>query len=153
MVFDFGRVLIFPKDLGYFGGLNDLHKILSESPNYKLTDHFEFNSELLEFLKQQKTLKGIEFYLYTKGTIVEDPACHEFLSGFFKQVYFANKIKFEKNDPQSYKFLSDNISFDPSEIIYVDDDRENTAAAEEAGLLTITFRNNMQFETEFEGYV
>jgi FMN phosphatase YigB (HAD superfamily) len=153
VVFDFGRVLIFPKDEGYFGGLNDLHNVLSASPNYKFLDNFEFNNELLDFLKAQKVQKGIEYYLFTKGKIVENPDCRAFLNGFFKDVYIADRTNFKKGDLNAYKQIIESIALPPEEILYIDDSRRDTAAAEKAGLQTITFRNNMQFETEFEGYL
>lgn len=153
VVFDFGRVLIFPKDEGYFGSLNDLHRVLSDSPNYSFSANFDFNQELLGFLKQKKTEKGLDIYLFTKGKIKDTFECQRFLNGFFKQVYVAEDIKLKKNNPSAYKYLCESIDVLPGETLYVDDSRENTQAAENAGLLTITFRNNIQFETEFEGYV
>lgn len=152
-VFDFGRVLIFPKDNGYFGSLNDLHKVLSASPNYNFFDHFELNQELLNFIKEKKTEKNLAVYLFTKGVLKDAPECQRFIGGVFKEVYVAENIRLNKSDPRAYKYLSDSIAESPGEILYVDDHRDDTQAAEQAGLITITFRNNMQFETEFEGYV
>ncbi len=153
VVFDFGRVLIFPKDKEYFGGLNELHRVLSESPNYKFSDHFVFNDELLQFIKEEKVTKRFESYLFTKGKIINSPECKSFLENVFANVFSADLFKIKKSDTSTYSFLADKIDIAPPQILYVDDTRTNTEAAENAGLQTITFRNNMQFETEFRGYI
>ncbi len=153
VVFDFGRVLIFPKDNAYFGGLNDLHRVLSESPNYNFNEHFVFNTELLHFLKQEKEIKRFDSYLFTKGKIKDSLECQRFLNNAFTNIFLSDQLKLKKTLASTYTFLATRIDVPVSEILYVDDARANTEAAEKAGLQTITFRNNMQFETEFRGYI
>ena len=153
IIFDFGRIFIFPKDEGYFGSLDDLHKVLSESPNYNLCDNFVFNQELLDFLKSKQIDLRYEVFLFTGGKIAVSDDCQKFVKGFFKNTFSADKLKLKKSQPSSFLILSEKIGIEPSQILYIDDTRGNTIAAETAGLQTITFRNNMQFETEFEAYI
>ena len=153
LVFDFGRVFVFPKDEAYFGGLNDLHRVLSESPKYNFRDNFEFNQELLDFILEKQMNLRFGLYLFTKGILQDAPEAQRFLDGHFKAVFNCDKLKLKKSKPNSYSQLAKNMGFKPGELLYIDDDRGNTVAAEMAGLATITFRNNMQFETEIGGYL
>lgn len=70
LLFDFSRVILFPKDEKYSGLLNDLYrKIVSE--NAAFLDHYRFNNELLEFLK---TLKNkFKLSIYTTDIVQNDP--------------------------------------------------------------------------------
>lgn len=153
MIFDFSRVFIFPKDQAYFGGLNDLHRVLSESPNYNFSDNFEFNQELLEFILENQLQRRFNLYIFTSGVIQNAIPCQRFLNGYFKECFSGDKLKLKKNTPSSYLILAEKIGIEPKHILYIDDVRENTVAAETAGLPTITFRNNMQFEAEISSYI
>lgn len=153
LVFDFGRVFVFPRDESYFGGLNDLHRVLSESPNYDFDSTFVLNNELLSFIKEKQLNLKYRLYLFTKGRIHRSSQSSTFLDGYFRDVFTCEKLKVEKNKPETYAAIAAKIGVDPSDILYIDDSRENTEAAEIAGASSITFRNNMQFETELEGYI
>lgn len=153
VVFDFCRVFLFPRDESYFGELNALHKVLSENPKYNFDDNFVFNHELLDIVKNCCIDQRYDLYIFTSGNIQETPECKRFLSDNFKKVISASKYKLSKKKTSSYLILSDMVGLEPSEILFIDDSRENTLAAENAGMLTITFRNNVQFEVEIKGFI
>ena len=44
-----------------------------------------------------------------------------------------------KPDPQSYRLLIEALDRDPSEILYIDDQRFNIEAGQQAGLTTVWF--------------
>jgi glucose-1-phosphatase len=153
IVFDFCRVFLFPKKEDYYGELNSLHEQLSKDFKYNFSNHFVFNQELMDFIKEKLIPGNFNLYLFTSGRIQDTTECQRFLNGYFKKIYSAQQLNLTKKEPSSYLMLADELNLNPNEILFVDDMRQNTLAAETAGLDTITFRNNMQFETEMEGYV
>ncbi len=53
-LFDFSRVLIFPKDKNYQGSLNELYRQHHEQPGYNIFSEFELNDELLTWLDKNR---------------------------------------------------------------------------------------------------
>jgi FMN phosphatase YigB (HAD superfamily) len=153
IVFDFCRVFLFPKKEDYYGELNSLHGQLSKDLNYNFSDHFVFNHELIEFIKENNIDINFSLHIFTSGNIQETPECQRFMNGYFKKIFAATKLNLSKKEISTYLFLADELNLNPGEILFVDDNRGNTSTAELAGLNTITFRNNIQFETEIEGYI
>lgn len=140
LLFDFSRTLLFPKDKSYSGGLNSLHKTLSENPNYKFLDNFELNTEVMKYLE---TIKGNFFiYIFTSESIQETPDIKEDISKIFKKIFSAQKMNLDKKDPESYKIISKEINLIPQEILFVDDNSENISAARKAGFQTIQYIDN-----------
>ena len=142
IVFDFSRVLLFPKETTYAGSLNEKHKALSKKPNYHLLEHFSLNEQLLERLSTLKPKH--RFFIFTSETIQDDPSLHPYLSPLFDGIYSAMKLEIDKKVPSSYKTLAKEIGLDPKKIIYVDDNLENITAAQKAGMECIHYKNNAQ---------
>lgn len=153
LIFDLCRVFLFPKKEDYFGELNSLHNQLSKDVNYNFNDHFVFNSELIDFIKENQIDTKFSLYIYTSGKIQDTVECQRFLNGYFKTIFSAENMKLPKKEPSSYLKLASRLNLNPANILFVDDTRQNTIAAETAGFFSVTFRNNMQFETEIEGYI
>ena len=153
IVFDFCRVFIFPRDGNFYGQLNALHEVLSDNSNYNFEDNFIFNQDLLNFVTDSDLKSKFELYLLTSGKIHERTECQRFLGGTFRKIFTTKDLKAKKNNTSAYLELAENLGREPSEILFIDNNRENTAAAELAGLATITYRNNIQLETEIEGYL
>ena len=137
LLFDFSRVLLFPKDKSYRGELNPLHAELSKNPNYKFLDYFELNAELLRFLKGIKDRS--ELYIFTSGTIQDAPEIQPTLRDIFVRVYSAERIGFSKKDPDSYSFIANDLGINAGEILFIDDTAANIEAARAAGLETLLF--------------
>lgn len=141
LIFDFAKVLLFPKDDQYAGGLNDLHRKLSDQNDYKVTDYFYINDELLNYIK---TLKGkFRLMMYTSETIQNEPDYKKVLEPVFETIISATGIGYQKSDPVGYKFISKNCNLNPNEVIFVDDNESNIKAASEAGWGTILYKNNI----------
>lgn len=153
IIFDLCRVFLFPKKEDYFGELNSLYHELSKDFNFKFSDNFIFNKELIDLIRDRHLDTNLQLYIFTSGKIQETVDCQRFLNGYFKKIFSAEKLNLSKREPSAYLMLADQLNLNPSEILFVDDTRQNTQAAETAGFRTITFRNNIQFETEIGGYI
>lgn len=134
LLFDFSRVLLFPKDKSYRGDLNPLHDELSKQPDYNFLDYFELNAQLISFLKGIKD--SCRLYIFTSGTIQDAPEIQPTLRDIFVKIYSAEGIGYSKKDPSSYRFIANELGIDPSEILFIDDTATNIEAA---GLETLLF--------------
>jgi len=140
IISDFSRVILFPKDTNYLGGLNNLHKELSQKPDYKALDHFNLNIELLDFYKslQDKTL----FHIFTTDSIQDSHEFQQYLQPIFSKVLSAKKMNVDKKDPGSYKSVATQLKLKPNEILYIDDTPDNVQAARAAGFNTVIYTDN-----------
>ena len=99
IIFDFSRVLLFPKDKTYYGSLNEKHRTLSENPDYYLLDYFVVNEELLEHLSFLKT--KYRLFIFTSETIQDDLSLKPFLLPLFEGIFSAMKLGLDKTDSSS----------------------------------------------------
>ncbi|KKR26994.1 MAG: seg [Microgenomates group bacterium GW2011_GWC1_39_7b] len=139
-LFDFSRTLLFPKDKNYTGGLNSLHKGLSENANYRFLDNFELNKELMDYLFSIKEKMSI--YMFTSETIQETPEIKSGVSKVFSRIFSAKEMGMDKKDPETYKFISNELKLEPNEIVFVDDNSKNIEAAKKAGINVFQYKNN-----------
>ncbi len=142
LLFDFSRVLLFPKDTSYAGSLNEKHKELSKTSDYKILDHFFLNDELLNFLQGLK--EKYILCLFTSETIQDAPEFSSILNSTFKKSYSGIKLGITKKDSVSYTAIAKDLSLSPEEILFIDDSWENLQAAQKAGLDTIQYSSNEQ---------
>lgn len=142
IVFDFSRVLLFPKDLTYTGSLNEKHRTLSEKSDYHLLDHFSLNEELLKHLADLKS--KYRLFIFTSETIQDDSSLQPFLSPLFETIFSASKLGIDKKTPSAYESIAHKIGVAPKEILYVDDNLDNVHAAQKAGMECIHYTNNAQ---------
>lgn len=89
LISDFSRVLLFPKDMSYKGGLNRLHREASADPRYRLLDTFELNVELLEYYQSVK--EKVRLCIFTTETIQDSPELAPKLRPIFEKIYSAEK--------------------------------------------------------------
>lgn len=137
LLFDFSRVLLFPKDKDHIGDLNPLHAELRKNPGYRFLDYFELNTDLMRFLKGIKS--KYQLYIFTSGSIQDAPEIQPELRGVFAKIYSAEKIRHSKRDPASYEFIANDLHKRPDEILFIDDTAANIEAANAAGLETLIF--------------
>ncbi len=142
IVSDFSRVILFPKDSSYEGSLNSLHKEKSQLSSYNPLDHFELNTELLDFYRSQK--EKVNLYIFTTDSIQDAPEFKPFLEPIFTKIFSALKMDMSKKDPESYRLIAKDLGLDPSEIIYIDDALENIEAAKISGFKTILYSSGTQ---------
>jgi HAD superfamily hydrolase (TIGR01549 family) len=139
LVTDFSRVLLFPADETYAGGLNSLNnQLLKTEPEYDFWKHFSLNEELLEYYASLDLPK----YIFTSETIQDHIAVATRLNDVFKVVYSAKKLGVIKTDENAYRTVASKVGVSVKEIIYVDDNKNNIDAAKRAGCETIYFESN-----------
>lgn len=143
LLFDFSKVFLFAKDKEYKGGLNVLHRELSQKPDYQLLNYFELNKELIRFLLKEVKSK-YPIYLYTFGAIQNEPEVAKDTQAIFKKIYSAEELNLNKEDPQSFLYIAKDIKVLPHEVVFIDDKEVNVNAAKKAGLKAIQFKSNNQ---------
>lgn len=141
LLFDFSRVLLFPKTEEPVESINGLHRQLSQQDDYNFFDHFSLNEELMEVL--QKLQSEYPLYMFTSETIQEAPELAESLK-IFQKIYSGLRLNLNKKDVASYKKIAADIGVKEEEIVFVDDSLANIEAAREAGIEVIHYQNNSQ---------
>ena len=142
IIFDFSRVLLFPRDESYRGGLNARHDEFSRSEGYRFEDHFALNDELLRVAAELKD--RYDLYIFTTGHIQNVPEVQEQIGSIFKRIISVEDIPFGKNDPRGYSHVLGELGLKPEEVLYIDDSSANTEVAGQAGISCIQFENNEQ---------
>ena len=146
---DFSFVILFPKDKKYRGKLNDLNTDLTNKlGKYNFFEYFELNSDLLEFYKSLKSRYSIN--IFTSGNIQNNEEVRKVINPFFEKIYTAKEFNLEKNKPQAYKIIAKKLNKEPGEIIFIDDQKENVQAAQEAGLKTVLYKDLEQLKSELK---
>lgn len=151
LLFDFSRVLLNAKDKNYSGLLNDLHKEMSQKPNYNFFDYFELNEKLLNLLDILKNKYPL--YIFTTGSVQNIPAVRKRIDPIFRKIYSSEELGLNKKDPRSYLFIVKDLNKSPDEILFTDDQLENVNAAVTAGLLAIRFLSTDKFIGKLRKFV
>ncbi len=99
LLFDFSRVLLFPKNSEYQGMLNPLHAGNFTKSDYHFFDYFELNEELLGYLEKIKDKFGLN--IFTTGNIQNAPEVRERINPIFKRVFAAGEMGVSKKDPKN----------------------------------------------------
>lgn len=146
LLFDFSRTLLFPKDNSYKGGLNELNNELRKDPSFHFLDHFELNTELINFLKE----KNLPLYIFTQETVQESPEIKDDVNKVFSRIFVAKRMGVEKSDPNSFKLIAKELGLNPEELFYADDIEKNVKAARLAGLKAIQYENNTELISELQ---
>lgn len=148
ILFDFARVILMPKQASYTGALNDLYATSARGNDYSVWNDFLLNEELLKFIKT--SLQDYTCCIFTTGLVHKDPAILPQIQDLFTKMYSVLEINRSKKDPQSYKFIANDLGVDPKEILFIDDTESNIEAAAKAGLQTIHFQSNDQLFRELK---
>lgn len=148
ILIDFSRVLIFPRNKQYEGLLNDLYKKVIKSKSYNFLNEFEFNQNLLNFLKKLKNKYNLS--VYTTDIIQNDLAAKSILKPIFANIFVANDLGISKKDSNGYYVIAKELNSRPEEILFIDDNLENIKAATKIGLHTILFSSNEQLVRELK---
>lgn len=143
---DFGRVLINTKDKNYLGSHDELHLRLSQNSDYKVTQHFVFNEELMSYLSKFKD--KYKMYVFTAGIVYKEPDIKSKLMEVFKGIYTEDKGP--KNKPESYINIAQHQQVKPEEILFIDDNLENINAAKKANCQVILYQSNEQLLRELK---
>ncbi len=139
LIFDFSRVLLFPRDEIYRSGLNKLYGQTSAEGD-RFEDYFRLNEDLLEELEEL----DVERYVFTTGTVQNAPEIKDRVNAVFKKVFNVPMIGFQKTDSNAYLKLCSEIEVNPGQTMFIDDTSANVEAAKEAGLHAVVYKNNSQ---------
>lgn len=144
VVSDFSRVLLFPRDETYTGGLNDLNrKLIAEfGEAYKFFDYFKLNKELLEVYKELR--QKFPIYIFTTDTIQNRPEVKQIISPVINDIFSAKQLNLKKTTPEAYAFIHQKLNQQPEQILYIDDTAANLEAAKQAGLHIFQYQNNTE---------
>jgi FMN phosphatase YigB (HAD superfamily) len=139
---DFSRTVCFPAHNLETKSLNAFYKEVKDQPGFHFFDYFSLNSELLKTYTALKPKLGI--YLFTTGYLQNDPDCLAVIKPIFQEIWNVESIGFTKTDPQAFVAISQKLNVEPSEILFIDDEKLNLEAAKQAGLQTMTFASNQE---------
>ena len=70
-----------------------------------------------------------------------DPKSLEVIDGIFDQILSAEDLGIRKTDPSSYILVAEKLSKDPGEIVFIDDQKDNVAAAQNAGMKAVQYKD------------
>jgi FMN phosphatase YigB (HAD superfamily) len=145
IVSDFSRVLLFPVDDSYQGGLNALNdRLLSENNMYDFWQFFKLNQELLDNYVSLR----LPVYIFTSDKVQDHPAVKQKLSQSLEGVISAKQLNVKKTNSEAYMSVARQLGYRPDELLYVDDQQNNLDAARKAGLAVILHRSNKQTLSE-----
>lgn len=133
---DFWHVVLFPKDFQIRGSSTKLSKVVGME--------YTLNEELLTFYSKIKKEYSLQLAIYSSGSLFKMPELQPFLTPIFDKGYSVSDIRFEKDNPDSFRFLAKQFNVQTSEMIFIDDTPDNLEAAVEAGVMTVHYRNNEQ---------
>jgi HAD superfamily hydrolase (TIGR01509 family) len=142
LLFDFSRVILHTKDRNYPGSLNELHSKLSSTKDYSFFDHYELNTELLEFLKSYKNKYTLA--IYTTGSIQNVPNVRSKIDQVFSKIYTVHEIGLSKENHEAYDHIAKDLQKNHDEILFIDDQSVNVEAAQSAGLTGHIYENNQK---------
>lgn len=140
LLFDFSRTLLFPKNPHDSRDLNDQHQEFRHQQGYQLFDYFELNQEMLDFVHQIKD--RLPSYIFTSGSMIGGaPDLQAHLTDFVK-IYSGADLGLDKQTPEAYTAVAEDIGLPPEEILFIDDSMSNIVAAEKAGMQTVLYTSN-----------
>jgi HAD superfamily hydrolase (TIGR01549 family) len=143
LLIDLFRVLLFPKDRTYFGDLDPLYDSKSKLDGFTFSDHFEFNTQLLEYLRSLTPQVGL--YLYTAATrFLSDPEAKAILDPLFQSIYSTSDLGMRKTDTESFQLICSNLKAIPRDVLYIGDNAGCVEAALRAGIQALHYSTNSQ---------
>lgn len=146
IVSDFSRVLLFPKDTEYEGGLNSLYRKHNRDSDFDFFSLFSLNNELLKQYDQLGSKVGLS--ILTSEQIQKDEALAPIITPIFNNIYSAEDLGISKKDSSTYTFIAEQLNTEPQDILFIDDSEINVEAASNAGLITILYKSNEQLIEE-----
>ncbi|MBT3538647.1 HAD-IA family hydrolase [Candidatus Parcubacteria bacterium] len=149
VISDLGGVLLFSKDKSYKGKLNPVYKEELKKEGFDFFNFFELNNELLEYYASLKE-KGVKLYIITEGIIQNDPKIKDDLYKVFDKIYSSGEIGLTKKEVGLYEGILQGLGIEPSDAMYIDDNRDNLGAAQELGIKTILFKNTEGLKEEIQ---
>ncbi len=137
---DFSNVILHFRKPSFTASLNGLYRELTNSGKpFNFLEYYEFNKPLLEYYQSLKPNYSIN--IFTTSQVQNDPKSLEVIDGIFDQILSAEDLGISKTDPASYISIAQKLSKSPEEIVFIDDQKNNVAAAQSAGLKGIQYKS------------
>lgn len=143
LISDFSYVLLFPRDKKAKGRPTDIYETNKDQSEYSVFDTFRLNTTLLEEYK--RISKTNKVYLFTNGNMHLIPEVRKILDECFTDCFNVNDVGYSKSDSRAFISLATKLNINVSEMVFVDDMKENVRAALDAGAVAIRFESNDQF--------
>lgn len=140
LLFDFARVILFPKDVSYSGTLSDFYRKITQQKK-SIFDYYKLNEDLLAELEKYKP--DFQLAILTSSEHLPfHPEILPMLKKTFEPIIFSGELEFPKYQPGCYQEAIKLLAVAPQEVIFVDDSHSNIEAATEVGLHTVHFLDN-----------
>ncbi len=112
----------------------------------------KINTELVEFIKNVK--KEYPVYLLSNAidTFLKTIIYKNNLDNLYVKAFISSEIGLAKPDVEYFRYCLSAIGASPEECVMIDDNPANIAAARNAGIDGILFRDNESFYKEFKKY-
>lgn len=153
IIIDLSRVLVFPRQKNYRGRLTTLYNKFLHDPDKPFKKYLIFNTELCDYIQVKKLNRIYDIFIFGASPVLDAVECRTFLYDIVKGIYSSDRMGVKKYEPSAYRVLCSKLKLTPSEVLFIDNVRRNTDAAERAGLNTITYRNNIQLKTEMTAFL
>lgn len=146
LITDVSMVLLFPSDNSYTGSLNALYKEKSGLSDFSFFDVFKLNTDLLNFYKSL----NLKIYILTSDAIQDAPELQQYWQNTIGEIFSASKMGTHKSEPAAYEMVLQKLNLKANEVIYIDDNEENIAAASKVDLVTRLYKNNAQIISDIQ---
>lgn len=144
IISDVWHVLFFPKDFELRGHSDEVRAKIKNGGTADFFATYFINQELLDYLGHLKKEQHLTLALFSSGTMYKEPQLQPLLSPLFDHAYCSGEIGFQKSNPDSYQYLSEQLSTPLSAMLFIDDSMRNIEAAREAGINAIHYHHNDQ---------
>lgn len=104
--------------------------------------------EVLDFVKELS--KDQKVYAFTNE--IREAAEYRIkkfnLNNYFEKIFVSGIMGYEKFDKEAYQYIAEELQVKSSEIIFIDNSKENIKKAQESGLTTIHFKDIVQLKRD-----
>lgn len=148
IISDFSRVILL-SDENISESLNTFYDANKDNADFDFSRHFQLNTGLLDYFH---TLQ-VSRFIFTSGRLHLLEHIRLALASTFERAIQEDEVGYPKDNPNAYLELAKMLKVKPAEIIFIDDKSENVAAAKEAGMKGIVFKDNQQARAEIDSYL
>ena len=106
------------------------------------------NHKLLDFIKKLKQNKKLKVFALSNTNSLHVEFLAKNIIDFrehFDQVFYSYELGMIKPDPKIFLHVLERINYEPSECIFIDDNRKNVNVAKQIGMIGLQFRNETKF--------
>lgn len=147
LLFDFARVLAFPKETG-ISSMAQYYRQQTSS-NTDIFDYISLNTELLDAVKNSKLKYENRAIISNSGEILKNKNMLTVLQPIFSNIWLAKNFEWGKDQAGLYLYLSEKMAIKTENILFIDDSFANISAAKNAGCKTHQYQANQTLYNNF----